>query len=424
MKIINRGEKEGWSRLDITLSAEEVSKDLSRMYMTLASINGLHPQQGKTAREVCGEALGEAEVTKFIDNEVMNVFFAPAYDEQGIDYLGAPQLYTDESVVEGQPFSFHAQAVIKPRMTLSSYGPVVIDVAAAEVSDEEVDEQIKMLLERNPEGVDDPEQIEVLGDSLVAIKMATTVEGVQEDRLTFDRMEFELGKGNMPDGFDEGVAGMKVGETKMVSYVAPTRAGGMATYNSEVTVLCVLKRVTPELTDEWVEAHFGAFNTAKDLRNAIWAELQQQKQAGIAEYRQYLAATQLADRIEGVIPDAAFIAQMNENTNEFAENLGAQGKTIAQYCEENGVTEQQLQQEFMLRTREELRQELALDALARHEGMEVTEEDMQELYSTMAPGQEAMLAQMLEMNGGMRQARERALRMKANKWAVEHAVAE
>lgn len=148
---------------------------------------------------------------------------------------------------------------------------------------------------------------------------------------------------------------------------------------------------------------------------------QRNPELGASQYRRYVAVSKLSQRLDGNVPDAAFEAAYDELLQSFRMAMRERDMTEEQYLAKEGITAQDFKTSLMMQTREQLRQEFALDALIRHEGMELEEDDIKEYCREQAPGREVQYAQHAANQGGMRALRLAALRTKANKWLVDTA---
>ena len=131
----------------------------------------------------------------------------------------------------------------------------------------------------------------------------------------------------------------------------------------------------------------------------------------------------LVKRFEGEIPPAVFDAVTADILQSFEDQLAQQDMTKEDFLRQQGVTEQQLMAHFDNQVREQLVRQFALDAVARHFDLDVDDNDLDEYFKAAAsPGLEAMIRLDFERNGRMQEARQSALRLKANDYVTEHSI--
>lgn len=202
-----------------------------------------------------------------------------------------------------------------------------------------------------------------------------------------------------------------VGEPKC-SYEEPPHEGESFTYQMQVALVPQM-----ELTSYDSVSVPSQESVLEGFKNGG----QRDPELGATQYRRYIAVSKLSQRLDGNVPDEAFEAAYNELLQSFRTAMRERDMTEEDYFAKEGTNAQDFKASLMMQTREQLRQELALDALARHEGMELTEDDVREYCREQAPGREAQYASHAANQGGMRSLKLAALRTKANKWLVETA---
>lgn len=178
----------------------------------------------------------------------------------------------------------------------------------------------------------------------------------------------------------------------------------------------------PPLDDAWVSKNIQGCSTVEALRNRIRSDLEKRSAQEHYAYCCYRTAAQLSERLEGNLPDAVFEARYAQMLQDFRRSLDEQDLSEDTYFESQHVASQDFKVRLMSQTREQLRQELALDALARHLGMKLDGDDMKAYYHAAMPGKEELMKARIENSGGLRAAQESALRLKANTWLVDHAL--
>ena len=191
---------------------------------------------------------------------------------------------------------------------------------------------------------------------------------------------------------------------------------------SRAQLIALLESVAPELTDEWVAAHVPGCKTVGEFRENVRARVSEQVAIEHRHYVNYVAASELAKRFEGHIPDVAYEAMRDELQLQFDQEAAQLGLTREEYMKQQGADEQQYSVRMVLQIRERLAQSIALDAYARHFELDVTEADLDEFFKASAsPGAGAELRRQMEGSGRMYLVYEGARRLKANDHLVAHA---
>ena len=234
----------------------------------------------------------------------------------------------------------------------------------------------------------------------------------------------------MPEEFDQAILSMHVGETREVKYSTPgftldeNNQPEMDHYVSTVTVKNLQKTIIPTIDDEWIAENMqGEASTVAELREKIRVMISDRKTIEYRHFKNLQSAKALAERFEGEISDAIYDAVTADVLVAFEEQLAEQNMSKEDFLRSQGVTEQQLKRHLNGRVHEQLVRQFALDAVAEHFELELTDDDLNEYFRAAAtPGLEAMIRLDFERNGKMPEARLSAMRLKANDYVTEHAI--
>ena len=156
------------------------------------------------------------------------------------------------------------------------------------------------------------------------------------------------------------------------------------------------------------------------MRDDIRRGLNRQLSGEYENYKRNMAAGELAKRFQGSIADEVYESMSRNLMNNMRAEVEQQNMTWDQFVEQQGG-EQQFNMMMMMQTRQMLVQGYALDALFRHEGLVVSDEDVQEACAAMNPQNPQGVRRQMEESGRGFALREAAERIKANKWLLEHA---
>lgn len=424
MKVTQRKLDDGRLRLECVATPTEVNEVLQSAYIQFAQQMGLRPEKDKTVAQVAEEQMGIKNLDTVVQQQAIDGLVPYAIDKKNLTPAYPPKAEHDYAIVRDREFAFAIVVLPKPKYELSSYEPVTITVQPFSVSEEEVQRHMDETAEHYAEYVAaDPHPV-VKGDS-VKVKLVCSEGGKPMPGLTTDGRTYTTGAGYMPDGFDENIIGMNVGETKEFSFEGPSLndKGEECTQKVDcvATVLEIQKKVTPEITDEWVQKYMPMYKSAEDFRNSIRESLEKQGREQYNDYNRQLAASELAKRFEGSIPDDIYEAMREQLMINVRQTAQQQGKTLDAFIEEQGG-QQQFGMMMMMQIRELLVQGFALDALFRHERLTLNDEDIDAACHLMNPQvNPKMLRQRLEQTGRGFMLREAAERLRANDWLVEHA---
>lgn len=426
MKITQK-KADGKVLVNAVASTEEVAKALNSAHLAFAQQMNLRPEKGKTVAQVAEERMGIRDLDSVVAQQAQDALMPFAVNKTGIIPAFPPKVDPKSRLKRGQTFQFEVTVTPKPDYELTSYEPVTITVAPPVVDPAEVDAQIAQMANGYTEYVpDDPHPVQK-GDACKIAMKAFRANGEEVGPLATEGRTYVTGKGYMPDGFDENVIGMNVGETKTFSFDAPDidEEGNEITGNftTTVTVLEIQKTVVPEIDDAWVKKFMPFYKNLADMRKSIEDNLAKQREKQHEDAKRQAAAAEAASRFQGSIADEVYEAMTRSLMTNLRADVARQGMKFEDFIEQQGG-EQQFNMMMMLQTREMLVQGYALDAVFRHEGLVITDDDLTEACAEMGGGQTnpKMVRSQLEDSGRGFVLREAAERLRANKWLVEHAI--
>lgn len=231
-------------------------------------------RKGKAPRPVIDNAFGKEAILAQATEEIVNEVYPQVIEQERIFPVGSPDFNDPALANEGEDFKFEFTQSVKPIYRLSSYDPIEIEVPSADVTETEVEDQIKDITERYQSYEDAPEGSKLSGEECADLSIkATKEDGADVVGLSSDNAFFTPGTGVYSEDFEKKVKGMKAGDTKKfdlkvadddASILMSDVAGQKISF--EVTCNQVKIKTTPELTDEWVKETLG-IDTVADLRD-------------------------------------------------------------------------------------------------------------------------------------------------------------
>lgn len=366
-------------RLTVTVPPTDVDAAIERAYRELAKkvkVPGFRP--GKAPRNVIDTHLGREAVLAEAQESVLDDSYRKAIEAEGIKPIASPEVDELEELLEGAEFTFTVDVEVKPELTVSSTEGISVTVPPSEASDAEVDAQIEHTRERfaNLEPV---EGRGVQENDFVLASFTGTVDGEEYEGNVVEKYLYEMGKGLMPAEFDAGLIGVEAGGQTRIEFPIPETSSNPEfvgkTAEFDVTVHEIKEKALPALDDEFA-ANVGGFETFDELRADIKAKLDDAKSSGRARMLERAVRTALAERLEGEVPEAMLNARRQSMLGDFIGGLESRGMSFEQYVEATGYDHERVLKDVEQQAAVAVREELALEALFRAHGMEVTEEDI------------------------------------------------
>ena len=423
MKVAKKKADDGFVLLDCTASSQEVSEALNQASQVFCSQMGLRPQQGKTPAQVASEQLGIKNLDEAVVPQAIELIVPHAINKWGTVPAFMPKAEAKTRLARGHAFQFELKVLPKPAFELTDYSPVKIRVEPYKPDEEQIDRRIADMARQFTQFVaTDAHPLEADDDCL--LKMRTTKDGEVVPGLTMESRSYTLGMDLMPAGFDGHLIGMQPGETRTFTFEGPGLDADMnevmEEYETTITLLEVQKEVVPVVDDEWVRKNLPMYENLADMREKIGAEIDEDRRKYYEDYKRNMAASELAKRFKGTIPDAIYEGSMSETRENMRQQVARSGMKWEDFVEQNGGQEQ-VNMMLMVEMRQNLVNGFALDAYYRHESLVYDESDLNEVCFQMNPQNPRAARQSMERNGFGYALRESAERLRACKRLVETA---
>ena len=342
-------------------------------------------RKGKAPRKIVETMYG----SNVFYEDAINLIFPEIWDqattESELKVVGSPSV-SDLNVDENGNLVLTVECGLYPVAVLGQYKGLEAEKAAVTVTDEEVDADIKQLASRNS-SISTVERAAKDGDTVI-IDFDGYMDGVAFDGGKGENYTLRLGSGTFIPGFEDQVVGMAAGDEKDVEVTFPEDygtqelAGKPATF--KVKVHEVKETLIPELDDEFAKDVSETAETLEDLKKERREKLEKDK-ADEAEHNFKNEVIKKAmDNLEVVIPDAMVEAQLDDMMNQYAMNMQSSGFTLEQYAQMMGTTVQGLREQSREGAVQQIRNTLLLEEVAKAEDIQVTDEELEEEYQTMA----------------------------------------
>lgn len=399
----------------VTIPAADVDAAIKKAYKDAANkyrFPGF--RAGRAPRPVIDNMLGKEATLAQATNDILAANEPAVLNELDIVPLKEGDYKELDLVKDHEDYTYTVTFSLRQSVELNSYEPVEIEMPPAEVTEGEIDAQIEMLMGYHAtfEEVDRPVQNDDYVTAAVKdVKGATRFAG--ENRM------FVVGSENFPTEVNEGLVGMKKDESKEISW--SLMGDNAEEITIEVTINNVKERKLPELTDEFVKENFG-FDTIAAMRDGVKEELEGDKTSKLPGLKENRAVAALSERLELEKVDEDYEQSVfSELGQTFLQNLSSRGMTLDVWLQASGLTSEAFIADLHRQANDVARESLALDALARHLEIEVSDEDVdKEFVDAGVEDVEASKAQFVA-DGRMPAVRDSIRRSKAVDWLVENA---
>lgn len=413
----------GATKLTVTIEAADIDRRIKKTYKdfgTKYKFPGFRP--GHVPRPVIDSHLGKDAVRQQVTEEMLNEAFPLAIDECDLSPISQAKFSdVDGFVEEGKDFVFSAEFEVKPELELSDYSPVHVEIPFKTASEAEIDEQVAALADYYHDLKNANANTKVKPDSIIDINIsATDDKGEEIAMLSAEERIYELGRGIFPASFDEALVGLKKGESVSVTLKTAEESGMMMsvlkdrteTVTLDATVAAVKKKVVPEVTDEWAKEKLGVESVEK-LREQVATTIEQQKGDVIPRILENNALYELQKRLEGEVPASMVDEAEGDLLQSFFTQLQSQGVTLDAYLQQQGITPDKFKEDVKHQAEDTVKQNLALDAWARKNGIVVTDEEVEDEFKTSGAKEPEKMYAEWKAQGRLHIVREGILRGKA-----------
>ena len=385
--------------ITIEIPVDIVDAEINRVakgYTKQARIPGFRP--GKVPTNLIKQRFKE-QILHDVAHGLIPRAVDEALQERGIEPVDTPNI-KDVALEEGQPLKFTANIETVPPFDVGDLTTIEATRHSSDVTDESVEKTLQNLRQRGAKfepvenrGVED-------GDTVVLDIERKDPEGKPDKH---EDVSLELGSPANPPGFDAQLLGLRAGETKSFSIHFPEDYTVKEMANTDVEYTVTLKdirrKVLPELDDEFAK-DLGAFESIGALRDRVRADLQQESEEHARQHLRTDVLKQLSDRVTFDLPSSLVEREMDRRLEEFASRLMQQNVDPRQA----GIDWGQFRESQREPARASVASALALDEIARREGLTVSAEDVDkeiERFAVRAGRTAAALRAQLEKEGSV-----------------------
>lgn len=361
------------------LAAEDFEKAVQQAYLRNRSkfnIPGF--RRGKAPRKIIELNYGEGIFYEDAINSLLPEAYEKAVRELELEPVDTPDINIEE-INKGEPITVKVQVDVKPEVKLGDYKSIELEKVEYNVTDEMVEHELKHVQEDNARliHVDRP----VKEGDLLTIDFKGFVDDEQFPGGTAEGYQLEVGSNTFIPGFEEQLIGKNKGEEVEIKVTFPEEyheeslAGKDAIF--KVAIHEIREKELPELDDEFAK-DVSEFDTLEEYKESIRAKLEEELKAREAFERENLVIEKAMEISEVDIPNGMIETQIDNELRQFDFRLRSQGLELQQYLELTGSKIEDLREQFREIAEKRVKADLVLEAIAKAESIEVTEEDIDE----------------------------------------------
>ena len=374
------------AKLTIEVSAEELEKAIQGAYLknkNKITLPGF--RKGKAPRVMIEKMYGKGVFLEDAANALIPSAYSKALNECDLEIVSQPEI--DITQLEaGKPFIFTAEVAVKPEVTLGEYKGVEVKKIDVEVTEEEINAELKKEQENNSRTILVEDRPVENGD-IATIDFEGFVDGTPFEGGKGSDYPLTIGSNTFIPGFEEQLIGANAGEKRDVNvtfpeeYQAKELAGKAAVFKCEGKK--IEKKELPELDDEFAK-DVSEFDTLEEYKADIKKNLTEKKEADAKRQKEDEAVQKAVENATMEIPDAMIRTQVNQMVDDFARRMQAQGLSMEQYFQFTGMTLDKLMEEMKPQALRRIQTRLVLEKVAEVENIQPSEERVDEEFTKMA----------------------------------------
>lgn len=398
------------AKLTVEVPAEQFEEALKTSYnknKNKFNIPGF--RKGKAPQAMVEKMYGVGVLYEDAADEIINNTYAGAMDESGLDIVSRPEISV-EQIEKGKAFIYTALVAVKPEVTLGEYKGVEVEKAKPEVTDADVDAELKKVQEQNSRLVSVEDRAVLDGDQTI-IDFEGFVDGTPFEGGKAEDYSLTIGSHSFIDTFEEQLIGKNIGEEVEVNVTFPEQyhaaelAGKPALF--KVTVKEIKVKELPELNDEFA-GEVSEFETLDEYKNDIRAKLAETKEKQATTENENNVVEKVVANASMEIPDAMIEQQVRNMIEDYARRMQSQGISLEQYMQFTGMTIEQLQDQMRPQAEKRIRTRLVLEAVVAAENIQADEAALEAEVANMAEAYKLEADKIKEMMGedGLNQMRE------------------
>ena len=373
-------------KIEVTVEASKFDEAIKRVYFQSAkyfNIPGF--RKGKAPLQIVEKYYGKEIFYEDAFNEIAPVALEEVVKENNLEVVSRPNIEITQ-IEKGKDVIFTAIMQTKPEAELGKYKGIEIKKIEYNVTDKDIENELKQMQERNSRLVTVEDRAVKKGD-IAVIDFEGFVDEKAFEGGKGEDYELEIGSNTFIPGFEDQVIGMQIDEGRDVKvkfpeeYFSKDLAGKDAVF--KVTLHEIKKKELPKLDDEFAK-DVSEFDTLEELKNDI-KEKKEKENADKTKYETEDAVIKaVCENLKVEIPSGMIETETENMLKDIEQRLSYQGLKLDQYLKMMGKTEEEMKKEYEPQAIDAIKSRLALEQVIKAEKIEATDKEVEEKVEEMA----------------------------------------
>ena len=374
------------AKLTIEVPAEKFEEAVQHSYnKNKGKFNIPGFRKGKAPFNMIKKMYGVGVFYEDAVDEVIDASYPDAAKESGLEIVSRPAV-SIEQIEEGKSFIYTAKVAVKPEVTLGQYKGVEVQKTKSDVTEEDIETEIKRAREKNSRlitvedrGVEDGDQVTIDFDG--------SVDGKRFEGGKAEDYPLTIGSHTFIDNFEEQLIGKKTGEECEVNVTFPAEYHVEELKNKpavfKVKVKEIQRKELPEANDEFA-SEVSDFDTMEEYKKDLSEKLHAEKIEAAKTADEDKVVAKVIENATMEIPDQMVEEQVNGMVNDYARRLESQGISFKQYVEITGMTAEKIGEQMKPQAIKRIQTRLVLEAVVKAENIQADDAAVEEQFDKMA----------------------------------------
>ncbi len=347
------------------------------------NINGF--RKGKAPKNIIEKYYGE----EIFFEDAINIIFQDCYSdvvkETGIEPVDRPHLEVKQ-IGKDKDLIFELVVTVKPEVTLGEYMGIEIDKVEYNVTDKDVENELKNVAEKNAR-IKTVEDRAVQNGDITTISYRGTIEGVEFEGGTSDEHKLTIGSGEFIEGFESQLIGAKLNDEVKVNVTFPEEyfkeelSGKPAVF--DVKILKIEEKELPVIDDEFAK-DVSEFETLEEYKSSIRDNLEKEFKDKEEIEKEDKVLSKVISNATVDIPEVMIERQIDSLLHDFEHKLKHQGVDLETYLTYVGYSIEDLKEQFREKATQNVKAQLVLEKIVSQEKIDVSEEEIKNEIEAIA----------------------------------------
>ena len=373
-------------KLTIEVEAEKFADAYNQAYQknkNKIQLQGF--RKGKAPLALIEKVYGPSVFYEDAADIAINDTYAEAAEKSGLEIVSRPEIDLVK-IEKGSEFIYTAVVAVKPEVKLGTYKGVEVEKHEVEVTDAEIDAEIEKFRDQNARSITIEDQ-PVQDKDIIKLDYEGSVDGVPFEGGKAENAELVIGSHTFIDNFEEQLIGMNIGDEKEINVTFPAEYHAENLKGKAAVFKCKINAITrkelPEADDEFAQ-EISEFDTLAEFKEDIKKKLLESKEKELKQAKEDEVLAKVIETSEMDIPDAMVENEARNMVEDFAQRIQYQGMPFEQYLKYSGMTAQQFVDQTKPQALKRVQARLVLEAIVEAEKIEISDEEVDQEFTTMA----------------------------------------